>query len=156
MISFRPATMADARQIFDWRNDPLVRQNSFNQNELKWEEHLKWFEQKVNNSRCQMFIICNENTIPIGQVRFDLDEKKTAVVSISLEEKFRSKGNGEESLRQTCGHLTKEHKAERIIAYIKKENKASYRSFLKAGFKVAAEAKIHSIDSYVLEWQKGA
>ena len=40
-VSLRETNSKDIKKIFEWRNDPKVRDNSFNSDEIKWEDHSK-------------------------------------------------------------------------------------------------------------------
>ena len=33
----------DMKLLFDWRNDEVVRKNSFSTEPIDWEEHVSWF-----------------------------------------------------------------------------------------------------------------
>ena len=43
MLSLRKVNLNDVELIFKWANDPDVRNNSFNTNQIVWDEHVKWF-----------------------------------------------------------------------------------------------------------------
>ncbi|MEB3244659.1 MAG: GNAT family N-acetyltransferase [Vampirovibrionales bacterium] len=47
MLMFRTASVADARLLYDWRNDPQTRQNSLETSAVSWEEHLGWLTRKL-------------------------------------------------------------------------------------------------------------
>ena len=40
----------DLNKTFEWSNDTLARNNSFNSNKIKFEEHKKWFLNKIYDS----------------------------------------------------------------------------------------------------------
>ena len=46
-LSCRLASGGDLVTIFEWSNDNLVRKNSFNSDEIKLEEHTKWYLNKI-------------------------------------------------------------------------------------------------------------
>lgn len=151
MILFRNATIEDAKLLFDWRNCPQTRMCSFDPSELKWDDHLRWLGEKLNGPSAYIFILSDPENVPVGQVRFDLMAKSVAVVDISMDLKYRRRGLAVEGLKLTCPHLIKEKGIERILAYIKKDNTASYRSFKKAGFQDIGETHVKSFDCYALE-----
>ena len=39
---------SDMKLIFDWSNDDEVRKNSFSSEKIKFEDHQKWFQKKIN------------------------------------------------------------------------------------------------------------
>jgi UDP-2,4-diacetamido-2,4,6-trideoxy-beta-L-altropyranose hydrolase len=118
--------------LFDWANDPEVRENAFDPEPVKWEEHVKWFNEKLANPSCFIFILIADN-IEFGQVRFDLKDGK-AEVDISIDSKFRGKGYGTEGLKVTSEYILGKNIADSVVGLVKKSNIASQRAFEKAGF----------------------
>jgi RimJ/RimL family protein N-acetyltransferase len=70
MLSFRPATMEDARRLFDWRNHPTTRAVSNSTDKLLWEGHLAWLEKSVVDRNRRLFVVEAGET-PVGTVRAD-------------------------------------------------------------------------------------
>lgn len=134
MIILRQANIDDAKKILDWRNDPVVRKNSFNSDVIDWSLHLLWLEEVLKDANRYLFIILNENDVEIGQVRFDTHENE-AEISITLDKNFRGRGYGTKSIKYSSEKFLKENKQlQRIIARVKTENKLSLDVFKKAGF----------------------
>ena len=46
-MTLRPATLADADRLLAWRNDPLTRAMSINQNEVKFADHIAWLKRRL-------------------------------------------------------------------------------------------------------------
>ena len=42
-IYLRRVKETDMKLLFDWRNNELVRKNSFCMDPVEWNEHVKWF-----------------------------------------------------------------------------------------------------------------
>ncbi len=40
------------KDVYELANDSVVRQNSFNSNEIKYDDHIKWYLNKINNKDC--------------------------------------------------------------------------------------------------------
>jgi UDP-2,4-diacetamido-2,4,6-trideoxy-beta-L-altropyranose hydrolase len=91
-LSMRLAKAQDARNIFNWRNHPLVRKNSVNAQEISWSEHSQWYEQQLKNSN-RPILIGEIDTKPVGVVRFNISKNK-AEVSIYLIPDSEFKGWG--------------------------------------------------------------
>jgi UDP-2,4-diacetamido-2,4,6-trideoxy-beta-L-altropyranose hydrolase len=132
-IHFRFAKESDMELYYNWSNDPLVRSNSFNQNPVEHENHVKWFLAKLNSKECHFYLFLNEENKPVGQVRIDSNEKET-VIGISIDEAFRGRSIGTEMLKKSTADYLHKHSSKNIVAYIKQENTASYNIFKKAGF----------------------
>lgn len=96
-FNIRLAVLADAEFLFRLSNDRAVRRNSTNQNEIKWNDHLKWFSRMLNSPDC-IFYIVESGGAPIGQVRFNRREMGWEC-SGSLLSEWRGKGLSNRFLR---------------------------------------------------------
>lgn len=132
-IDFRKANAEDIDLYYQWSNDPLVRENSFQQDIIPYDEHKKWFNEKLESKFCNFYLFFDLTGIPVGQVRIDRSNNET-VVGLSLDSFFRGRGFGVLMLNMACFDYLERHQDEVIIAYIKEENIPSYRLFEKAGF----------------------
>lgn len=135
-LTFRKATMKDAKILFDWRNDPMARENSISTQKVIWEEHADWLSKKLKDSQSQIFILLKNNVQPVGQVRFDIFDK-VGTVSISVASSLRGLGYGKEGLKILSEYVLSLKIAKILKAYIKKTNTASLGIFLYAGFSVS-------------------
>ncbi len=132
-LHFRMANASDIDLYFKWTNDPLVRSNSFNRKQVSYEDHISWFQTKLNSNDCKFYLFTNDSGNPVGQVRIDKVENEI-VIGISIDESFRGKSLGVEMLKTACDDYIERNPGSVITAYIKTENIASYNIFLKAGF----------------------
>ena len=83
--------------MYELRNDPLVRASSFHTEEIPYEQHQKWYEQKRKNENCRIYIL-EDAGAPVGQVRADRDERGEA-------QKYPmplQSGRGEMAMRRGC------------------------------------------------------
>ncbi len=133
MIKLRQTSAKDCRLIWQWANDPDVRAVSFSSEAIPYEEHVTWFESKLKDPNCHFYIAEHKNLEPVGQVRYD-KEGTEAIISVSLDRKFRGKGYGPTLLRFASQKFFKVSDVEMIHAYIREGNEASIGAFKKAGF----------------------
>ncbi|MFA5074978.1 MAG: GNAT family N-acetyltransferase [Candidatus Babeliales bacterium] len=135
-FKIRLANNNDIKKVFDLANDTIVRQNSFHPEFINWQDHVKWFQKKIENKDCIFYIIEDQDNNFIGQVRFDkiLQNQDVYLIGISIAKEFRGKGLASLVLKEVSDKLTKDYKAKKIYAYIKENNKASIKSFLKSGY----------------------
>ena len=124
----------NCRLLWEWANDPDVRAVSFSSEPIPWEQHVKWFKSKLNDPRCIFYIAVNSDDVPIGQIRYDTEDNK-AVVSISIDRKFRGKGYGSRLIWLASRRLFDVSNVDTIHAYVKQGNEASVTAFVKAGFR---------------------
>lgn len=134
-LSVRPARSEDASMLFEWANDAQVRASSFSPAPILWENHLAWFESKLRDADCRVFIGLDENENPIGQVRFDRTADGEAEIDISVDGKRRGGGIGGELLEAAAAEFFRTSNARVIHAFVKTENVGSIRAFEKANFR---------------------
>jgi len=145
--SFRFAELHDAALYYKWANDLVVRQNSFNTNEISYQQHIDWFSHKLNSKECFFYLFLNEEKLPVGQVRIDKSNNEI-VIGISIDENLRGKGLGVQLLNQASTDYLHKFPHAEIIAYIKEENIASIHQFSKAGFIKTGNVIVSECKSY--------
>src|SRR5688572_21756016 len=151
MLGFRMATEEDVNLLFQWANDKVARENSYNQAPIEFEKHVRWFTEKVNSPACSIYIFTNEQNVPIGQVRFEKDiDKREAIIGIVVDADERGKGYSSEMLKKASADFLGTNSGYKILAYILKQNQPSYNSFIKAGYKLLREDIIKSFPSFIL------
>jgi len=132
-IRLRHVREMDKRLLWEWANDPDVREVSFSVEPIPWERHRQWFDSKLNDPQCVFLIAINAEEQPVGQVRYEISGPD-AVVSMSLDTKFRGQGYGRMMLASASRKLFRNSQAQVIHAFVKPENHVSVNAFLKAGF----------------------
>ncbi|WP_339784452.1 MAG: UDP-2,4-diacetamido-2,4,6-trideoxy-beta-L-altropyranose hydrolase [Imperialibacter sp.] len=133
-VSLRQAGQVDDKLTYRWGNDRLVRKYSFTKNHIPFEEHKKWFKEKITSPAC-IYLIAEFQQEPVGSVRFDLNEGNVAVISYLIDSHFHGKGLGLAVLRSAIKHLAQNFsELSAIIGYVMKENLASLVIFRKLGF----------------------
>ena len=126
----RTVSEADCRLLFDWANDPEVRKNSFSTEPIPYEIHVSWFQRKLEDSACMMFIYM-VGSEPAGQVRVEL-ENGAGLISYSIAKEFRGKGYGKKMLLEIEEKLVGQ--VEVLNAQVKTDNKASQFVFERLGY----------------------
>ncbi|PHM11052.1 UDP-2,4-diacetamido-2,4,6-trideoxy-beta-L-altropyranose hydrolase [Nostoc sp. 'Peltigera malacea cyanobiont' DB3992] len=132
-FQLRSVQQDDCWLLWEWSNAPEVRAVSFSSKSILWENHVQWFKSKLTNPNCIFYIAINNNNVPIGQIRYDI-ENYEATVSMSIAPKFRNQGYGTSLIKLACKQLFSDSDITRINAYIKPNNQASIKAFYKAGF----------------------
>ena len=124
----RLATQSDSKNIFTWRNHPLIRGVSLSTQEINWVDHEAWFSNKLMQGNCPILIgeIANR---PVGVVRFDINEK-IADVSIYLVPEPSASGLGRKLLSTAEKWLSENFpKVETLRAFVIPDNGPSVRLF---------------------------
>jgi RimJ/RimL family protein N-acetyltransferase len=133
-LILRQAQAGDARLLFEWANDPVARAQSFTQATIPWQDHERWFARKLADMRCMLLIAEDALGRPVAQVRFDLGEDASAIISVAVAPEQRGRGYGAAAIAQACEALRVRHGAMTVIAYIRADNLVSQRAFARAGF----------------------
>lgn len=132
-LTLRDAKEEDIDLLYEWVNDLSVRKNSFQQNYISYQEHKKWFNKKINSSNSYIFIY-QKNSIPIGQIRIDINNN-VGIIDFSIDNNYRGNGYGTRLLKQVIEKINnKRINIKKVTAEVKYSNKASQRAFEKAGY----------------------
>jgi RimJ/RimL family protein N-acetyltransferase len=134
MLTFRKAILADVNLYFDWANDPIVREQSYNSSIIDFENHKKWFEIKLEDDSCMLLLFQNEEKINIGQIRIQKENGCQALIGISIVADHRGNGYAKEMLLLASDYFLEINEGYLINAYIKEQNVSSKQAFVKAGF----------------------
>ena len=141
-MRLRPARWQDCEQIWQWANEAETRQCSFQSAAISWENHVNWFQARLQDISCYFWIVLNRQDQPIAQVRFDALSIDVAQISISLDRSYRNQGFGKTILNTAIRKIFRETKFISISAWIKPENRASISIFESVQFiKIEAEYK---------------
>ena len=133
-IYLRRVKETDMKLLFDWRNNELVRKNSFCMDPVEWNEHVKWFNTTLVKSSVLVFIlICKEQEG--GQIRVDLELDNTAIINYSIAEKYRGFGYGKQILHLAETELYERFKNKYMLkALVKENNISSQVAFERLGY----------------------
>lgn len=126
-LTQRPVQHSDAQLLFEWANDSLTRGSSLNSNKITWEEHLRWFNQKMNNPKIKMFLFLEKN--PVGILRLDeVNDKLNISFSVDIEQRGRGIGS------DIISFALKKFSGSDFSAQVIESNIGSHRIFLKKKF----------------------
>ena len=136
MPYLRPATNADADLFFAWTNEPSTRANSYSNEPIPYENHVQWILEKLQNPNAYLYVLCDDDGISAGQIRFDVQTATNeAVISYAIGEQHRGKKYGSFILEKGIATFL-HHYGQKItiIGFVKEENLASKHLFKKLGF----------------------
>lgn len=134
MLSFRKAEIEDMQLYFDWANDALVREQSFNCNKISFDKHKQWFESKLTDENCIFFLFENDKKEVVGQIRIQKENNNQAVIGISIDRNHRGNGYATKMLEMAADSFFSANPNFLINAYIKENNLSSKNAFENAGF----------------------
>ncbi len=152
VISYRKLTESDTELIFNWACDPLTRKNSFNSDDIQFDQHVKWLKEKLGNPQTY-YVVMIRNGVDAGLVRFDIRRaEQTATIGILIDKGFRGLGLASRFLVKAIEGFRNTGHYEKIEAFIKPENVASVAAFEKAGFMKVEELLINDIPALKYEY----
>jgi sialic acid synthase SpsE/RimJ/RimL family protein N-acetyltransferase len=127
-----------ARQIMDWRNDPVTLSMSYHRDPKVWDSF--WQEYRlIYLSEIPGPVFVLDTGERVGFLRFKRTRHpnglfgKTVDISIMVAPHRRGQGLGGAALEAASGYLLSLG-IDSVYAEVREENKASYRAFIRAGF----------------------
>jgi UDP-2,4-diacetamido-2,4,6-trideoxy-beta-L-altropyranose hydrolase len=152
-FSLRPVDKRDCRQIWKWANDPIVRNMSFHPAYIPWSDHRTWFEEKISNPRCSIFILTDWQERAVGQIRFDILDGE-AEVDVSIDRSLRGCGLGSYIIKEGVKKFYELTKIPHIHAYVRTTNISSLHSFEHANFTLTGNTSVSGYPVYHLVWER--
>jgi UDP-2,4-diacetamido-2,4,6-trideoxy-beta-L-altropyranose hydrolase len=122
----RKAAEQDCELLWKWANDPTVRMHAFSTAPIPFEDHERWFNQKLGSS-AHLYVMEQHNE-PVGQIRFDF---KDGIwwVDYSIAATFRGQSLSKTLLRRGLLALRMAEGSVAVRASVKKNNLPSMRAF---------------------------
>lgn len=127
--------LRDCDRYYQWVNDDEVIRNSFENNGICYEEHILWFENKLNDISTSLFVAIDTKGIPVGQIRIYFEDN-SGLISFSIDKMYRGLGYGSKMIELIEKKIQNEMKdTNTLIGRVKYDNKASCHIFEKNGYK---------------------
>jgi RimJ/RimL family protein N-acetyltransferase len=136
-LKFRKAKANDVDLYFNWANDKDVRQNSFDDGQILYGNHLNWFKLKLTSEKTQLYIF-EVLDKPVGQVRIDLVDGYWEI-DYSVDACYRGLGVGKAMITQLIEKSFNLDLKLPLRAIVKSLNIASQRVFEQLGFSKKVE-----------------
>ena len=149
-IRLRPATGDDARNLWQWRNEPETRAASFSTEPIGYDDHVKWLATKLRDRHVFILIAVGQGEVEIGYVRLDV-HGDAAEMSLSLDRAYRGRGLGAGTIRAASEFVVNTLGIQRVTARVRPGNAASLGAFRAAGFAAADADTVR--DSLELVWR---
>lgn len=121
----KKASKDDCDLLFNWANDVYSRENSFNSSQINYDEHVIWFDNKLNSNNSNIYIFYY-NSFPVGQARIDI-ENNEGIISYSIDNYYRGQGLSKNMLCLLEKKVN--NKVNKLIAFVKYDNIRSQRKF---------------------------
>jgi len=129
----RPVEAGDCRMLWEWVNDRTVRQVSFSSAAIAWEEHGRWFSEKLHDPTC-LFLVFEDDGSPAGTARIQCTTAIDAEISITIAPQYRGRGLAPHLIEQAIDRAFANFATRRVHALVKPDNLTSSKSFESSGF----------------------
>lgn len=120
----------DRDLLFRWVNDKLCRENSFHSEPVSYEEHCRWFSEKLADDMCHIYIYYCES-IPVGQIRIDCEDE-IGCIDYFITSEHRGQGHGRNMLQLVEHEM--QGKVKKLIGCVKYDNIVSQIVFKKSNY----------------------
>lgn len=128
-LTLRPATLADAKMLFEWRHADEIASPWWKGEAVEMEGHMRWLRERLRNPAVQLYI-AELDGVPVGDARID----STGEVTYNIIPEQQGKGLGTKLLLALTA-IAQEQGWKRIRALVDDTNLASIRVLEKAGYK---------------------
>lgn len=137
VLEFRIAVEDDLRKYYEWANERVVRENSFNTEPIMMDDHWKWFLNKVKDPKSLLLLAVSFGE-DVGQIRFDQVAPIEYEIDFSISPIHRGRGLGAKMIRFGVNELKQyDANVKRVTGKVKEGNISSIKSFVNAGFTIA-------------------
>lgn len=124
----------DLELLFNWRNHPKIRSNSFDKRELSFADHQEWFKNILNSQNVITYIL-EKDQIPVGVIRFDIEGEEGAKINYLIDPLEQGKGFGTIILDLGVRKIFEDNWGlKKVYGIVLKENFASIKIFKKLSF----------------------
>lgn len=132
-LFLRKVGWEDMDLLYQWVNEPEVRENAFHTETIPYEAHKKWFHHLMEDDNQILYILILDNN-PIGQIRITICGDY-AEIDYSITQEKRGLGYGKEMIKLLVDTVCTHHPAIiKLIAKVKPSNTVSAYCFEKNNF----------------------
>jgi UDP-2,4-diacetamido-2,4,6-trideoxy-beta-L-altropyranose hydrolase len=138
-VTIRNADKNDLNKTFEWASNAEIRKFSFNRNAINFDEHKKWFDNKMRDENCFYYLGTFNNEL-FGSIRFDVvgDEAK---ISYLVDPRYQNKGLGTILLKKSLNLFVKQNlDVLSVWGEVFNKNIASMKAFQKLGYSMVVES----------------
>jgi UDP-2,4-diacetamido-2,4,6-trideoxy-beta-L-altropyranose hydrolase len=150
-IAMRPATRADAIQVWRLNSEPSTRAQSFGALPIPLAGHFDWFDRYLTSSSGRMYLLTRDDEVA-AVIRYDrAGSEDCAELSFAVASPFRRLGLGVRALSDTWRAACHELGVTAVRGAVIQGNDASMAAFRHAGFVEAARERRSGRDCVVFE-----
>lgn len=135
-IKFVDATEEHIELIYNWRNQPFIREVMYNSDFIKWEDHVNWLR-SVFQDEMKFIKVLYYKDVPYGIANFHLTNKVSGFGEwgFYIGDKNAPRGMGKVLAYSMLNFLFEEVKIRKVCADVLDFNRVSLNFHEKVGFK---------------------
>lgn len=137
--TLRPVAPADAKLIFDWRNQDHIREASLNADPFIWENHVAYLEKALANPENHLWCIYQEDGADLGLTNAKRQVDGSWVWGFYIGAASAPKGAGRRMLVQFLRRLSKTHGFSGVEATVLAANPRSRALHESLGFRLKSD-----------------
>jgi UDP-4-amino-4,6-dideoxy-N-acetyl-beta-L-altrosamine N-acetyltransferase len=146
-----PADPSHVRLLFEWRNQPRMRDAALDDHEIRWDEHLAWWDGVLRRADRHVLIYVQRG-VPAGRVQLDV-AGDAAVWGFQIGDLSAPRGSG-----ARMGFLALEHAFDalglaRVDAQVIARNEPSVRYHERLGFELQAGGDVLAYALTTARWR---
>ncbi len=140
-IILNKASPKDVEITYKWAIDESVRKYSITKHKIEYNDHKKWFRQKLVADNCYYFLAYLSN-LKVGSYRMDIIEDGLARISYLIDPKFQGRGLGKRVIINGIEVAKRIENIKVLIAETFEENIASIKIFENLGFELIKRGRL--------------
>lgn len=144
LLELRSANRGDAATLFRWANEAGTRRASFRSDPITWDDHVNWFERRLNDPLVSTYLAADPSGADVGVVRFDGQDSK-ATIGVTIDPNRRGKGWGGALVRAGTDRWASDRRGIPVVARIKPWNRASIVAFEDADYTLIADSSTEEL-----------
>ena len=93
IFQFKNIERKDWDILLEWRNNSLTKEMSINSKSISKSDHYNYLKKIESNKHVNQFIFIHNNSY-VGTIKVDNSDKKSTILSYTINPDFRNKGYG--------------------------------------------------------------
>lgn len=142
LLNFIDLKLEEKEMILKWRNHPDIRKWMYNQDEIKFEEHLNFIDSLKLRKDKLYFLVKKEDDF-IGVIDFTQLVNKESV-HMGIYSNPNINGNGKILLNKIIDYSFNNLKVKRVFSEVFAENEKAHNLYKKFNFKDISEKTINN------------
>ena len=148
LINFTDLSLDEKKMILEWRKHPNIKKWMYTQEDISWENHLKFIDSLTSN-KDKLYFVLKENEEYIGVI--DFYNFKDNSCDIGLYQNPNLKGRGQDIVNEICKYAFSCLNLKNIFAEVIISNTKAYDLYHQFGFQIVKKLNVKKHNIYRME-----